>query len=126
MAFNALISNLDDHPRNHAVIALNQYWRLSPAYDLTPARAASIERRDLAMTCGDQGRYANAENLLSQCERFLVSRGDAAGILDEMEAAVRASWYEVARREGVSEADCRSIAGAFAYEGFRLKPDPVH
>ena len=22
--------------------------------------------------------------------------------------------------------DCRSIAGAFAYEGFRLKPDPVH
>jgi serine/threonine-protein kinase HipA len=126
MAFNALISNLDDHPRNHAVIALNQYWRLSPAYDLTPARAAGIERRDLAMTCGDQGRYANAENLLSQCERFLVSRGDAAGILDEMEAAVRASWYEVARREGVSEADCRSIAGAFAYEGFRLKPDPVH
>jgi len=32
MTFNALISNLDDHPRNHAVIAMNQDWKLSPAY----------------------------------------------------------------------------------------------
>ena len=126
MAFNALISNLDDHPRNHAVIALNQHWKLSPAYDLTPSAPVSLERRDMAMICGDQGRYANAENLLSQCERFLLSRGDAVRVLDDMEAAVRARWYEVARREGVSEADCQRIAGAFAYQGFRLRPEPVH
>lgn len=31
MAFNALISNSDDHPRNHAFIALTDDWRLSPA-----------------------------------------------------------------------------------------------
>jgi serine/threonine-protein kinase HipA len=34
MTFNALISNRDDHPGNHAVIAMNQDWKLSPAYDL--------------------------------------------------------------------------------------------
>lgn len=33
MRFNALISNSDDHPRNHAVIAMENDWRLSPAYD---------------------------------------------------------------------------------------------
>ena len=49
MCFNALISNIDDHPRNHALIAKDQDWRLSPAYDLTPAVPVSIERRDLAM-----------------------------------------------------------------------------
>lgn len=37
MSFNALISNTDDHPRKHAVIAMEKDWRLSPAYDLTPA-----------------------------------------------------------------------------------------
>jgi serine/threonine-protein kinase HipA len=120
MAFNALISNLDDHPRNHAVIAVDQEWRLSPAYDLTPTTAVSLERRDLAMICGDRGRYANAENLLSQCERFLLSREDATRILSEMEATVKHRWYELARREGVTEQDCRRIASAFAYEGFRL------
>jgi serine/threonine-protein kinase HipA len=120
MTFNALISNLDDHPRNHAVIAVDQAWRLSPAYDLTPTTAVSLERRDLAMICGDRGRYANAENLLSQCERFLLSRDEATRILADMEALVKQRWYDVARREGVSEQDCQRIAAAFAYEGFRL------
>lgn len=119
MAFNALISNSDDHPRNHAFIALAQDWRLSPVYDLTPTSPPSLERRDLALTCGDQGRCANTDNLLSQCGRFLLSREVAAKILDGMEAQVRSRWYEVARREGVSERDCDGIAGAFAYPGFR-------
>jgi serine/threonine-protein kinase HipA len=123
MAFNALISNLDDHPRNHAVIAADQEWRLSPAYDLTPTTAVSLVRRDLAMICGDRGRYANAQNLLSQCERFLLSREEATRILSEMETIVKQRWYELARREGVTEQDCRRIASAFAYEGFRLPLD---
>jgi serine/threonine-protein kinase HipA len=120
MAFNALISNLDDHPRNHAVIAMDQEWRLSPAYDLTPTTPVSLERRDLAMICGNRGRYANAENLLSQCERFLLSRDEATRILVQIEATVKQRWYELARREGVTEQDCKRIATAFAYEGFRL------
>lgn len=74
MCFNALISNIDDHPRNHALIAKDKDWRLSPAYDLTPAVPVSQERRDLAMSCGDQGRYANAENILSQSGRFLLEK----------------------------------------------------
>lgn len=119
MAFNALISNSDDHPRNHAFIALENDWRLSPAYDLTPTSPPSIERRDLALTCGDQGRRANADNLLSQHGRFLLPREAAARILDDMEAVVTARWYDVARREGVSERDCERVAGAFAYPGFR-------
>jgi serine/threonine-protein kinase HipA len=120
MAFNALISNLDDHPRNHAVIAIDQDWRLSPAYDLTPSSVVSIERRELAMICGDHGRYANAGNLLSQCERFLLSRSEATRIVSDMEAVVRQRWYEIARRQGVSEQECQRIAPAFAYEGFHL------
>ena len=125
MTFNALISNLDDHPRNHAVIAMEQDWKLSPAYDLTPSPAVSLERRDLAMTCGDRGRYAHAHNLLSQSERFLLPRAEATRIISDMEATVRRSWYDVARREGVSEDDCHRISGAFDYEGFRLPPERV-
>lgn len=119
MCFNALISNIDDHPRNHAIIAKDTAWKLSPAYDLTPAVPISIERRDLAMACGDAGRLASADNLLSQSARFLLGADDARGIVNEMEAKVRASWYATAHAAGVSERDCGKIAGAFAYEGFR-------
>ena len=55
MCFNALISNTDDHPRNHAVVAMEHDWKLSPAYDLTPSTPISTERRDLALTCGALG-----------------------------------------------------------------------
>ena len=120
MCFNALITNNDDHPRNHAIIAMGDKWKLSPAYDLTPAMPISVERRDLALECGDMGRYAHANNLLSQSTRFLVEPGEAATIIDEMERTVRRRWYEVARREGVSEKDCETIRPAFAYDGFRV------
>jgi len=120
MCFNALISNTDDHPRNHAVIAMDKDWRLSPAYDLTPSMPVSIERRDLALACGDMGRYAHADNLLSQSARFLVSTDEAKQVIDTMEQTIKNQWHETARREGVSAKDCETIAGAFAYEGFRL------
>lgn len=121
MCFNALISNVDDHPRNHAVLARAADWDLSPAYDLTPAVPVSLERRDLAMECGDAGRFANAENMLSQSARFLLDADEARALVDAMEAQVRGSWYGIARAAGVTERDCEKIAAAFAYPGFRQR-----
>ena len=121
MCFNALISNTDDHPRNHAIIALNTDWSLSPAYDLTPSMPVSIERRDLALICGDMGRYAHADNLLSQHNRFLIDRAGAEATIQNMEQTVRDRWNAIARTEGVSERDCDRISRAFAYPGFRLE-----
>src|SRR3984893_5451840 len=88
MCFNAVISNTDDHPRNHAIIAKGQDWKLSPAYDLTPTPHVSLEHRDLAMICGDAGRFANAKNLVSQSARFLLSHDDATGIVAGMKDCI--------------------------------------
>jgi serine/threonine-protein kinase HipA len=121
MCFNALISNIDDHPRNHAIIARELDWKLSPAYDLTPSTPVSLERRDLALICGDAGRYANASNLLSQSVRFLLKQEEAEKTISAMEERTRDTWYETARKAGASERDCTQIAGAFVYPGFRYQ-----
>jgi serine/threonine-protein kinase HipA len=121
MVFNALISNTDDHPRNHAIIARERQWRLSPAYDLTPSMPITLDRRDLALSCGDWGSYAHAENLLSQSQRFYLEREQAEALISAMEKQITATWYETARRAGVSERDCDTISGAFVYPGFRLR-----
>jgi serine/threonine-protein kinase HipA len=120
ICFNALVSNIDDHPRNHALIAKDKDWRLSPAYDLTPAPVIAQERRDLAMECGDMGRYANAKNILSQHARFLLDENEAAKIVRDMKEQVAATWYDTMRASGVSESDAEIIRGAFVYEGFSL------
>jgi serine/threonine-protein kinase HipA len=119
MCFNSLISNTDDHPRNHAAIAMNKTWNLSPAYDLTPSIPTSMERRDLAMEVGNMGRFASAENLVSQCSRFLLNANQAKDIVSDMEVCVRESWHACAKKAGVSEKDCNRIAPAFVYPGFR-------
>ena len=124
MCFNALVSNLDDHPRNHALVAKDK-WKLSPAYDITPQSPVAIERRNLAMTCGSAGTYANIHNLLSQCERFLLRRDEAEAMILQMQEVVSKSWRNVARKEGVTAADCEAISGAFVYPGFSYELQPA-
>jgi serine/threonine-protein kinase HipA len=116
MCFNAAVSNLDDHPRNHALLAKGRQWRLSPAYDLTPSPVMSLERRDLSMACGRFGRWANRENLISGAGRFLIEPAEASAIFDDVVARVR-GWHATFRRAGVSESDCAAVSRAFVYDG---------
>lgn len=117
VCFNAAVSNLDDHPRNHAILAKGRQWRLSPAFDLVPSPVVALDRRDLAMTCGRFGRYANKTNLLSDHGRFLLEREEAMAIFDRVTRTVREEWRTRMRRAGVSERDCEAIKSAFVYEG---------
>jgi serine/threonine-protein kinase HipA len=125
MVFNALISNTDDHPRNHALIATTDKWELSPAYDLTPNPLTSVEKRDLAMTCGAYNRYANRANVLSQHGQFKLSIEHAAVIVDQLQQVVAARWHTTLRQQGTTPADCDKLAGAFNYAGFELDPKVV-
>ena len=118
MCFNAAVSNLDDHPRNHAILAKGRDWQLSPAFDLTPTPMIAMERRDLAMACGDRGRYANQKNLLSKHARFLLNEEEATTILNNIVETVRNSWQAAMRESGVSKTDCKMIETAFLYQGF--------
>jgi len=125
MAFNALISNTDDHPRNHALIAPTADWELSPAYDLTPNPPTSLEKRDLAMTCGTFNRYANRTNLFSQHAQFRLSREQASAIIDQVQQIVSTRSEAVLRQQGATQADCNAVAAAFNYPGFELDPTQV-
>jgi serine/threonine-protein kinase HipA len=125
VVFNTLISNLDDHPRNHALIAPGKAWRLAPAYDLTPTPAVSVERRDLALECGPYGRMARRDNLIAAAPRFGLEPDEAGAVIDEMKQTVRHHWRDDVRRLGGAEGDCKVIAPAFAYPGFEYPTNPA-
>ena len=118
MCFNALISNLDDHPRNHAMLAKGTTWRLSPAYDLTPTITIAEDARYLAMTCGHFGRMAKLDNLLSAHARFLLEKSESERLVKNLMDSIKTKWHPFLKKAGVSEADIKIISSAFLYPGF--------
>lgn len=126
MVFNAMVTNNDDHPRNHALLQVNRQWHLSPAYDIVPVPAISKERRDLALQVGAFGRAASIYNLLSQPAVFGLSMEGAQAEIDQMRRMV-SPWREVFKEHGVSDADMQAIAPAMLPESFERTepPDPV-
>jgi serine/threonine-protein kinase HipA len=115
MVFNAVVTNNDDHPRNHALVRRDKGWRLSPAYDIVPTPLVSLERRDLALTVGTFGRTASIYNLVSDAGRFGLTAPEARAEIDRIVAAAR-NWRDVFRADGVSAADIDYIAPAMLPE----------
>lgn len=122
MVFNAMVTNNDDHPRNHALLQVEGAWRLSPAYDIVPVPAMSKERRDLALQVGAFGRSASVYNLLSQPEVFGLSAQGARAEIDRMREKV-SHWQAIFKKYGVCEVDIVAIAPAMLPQSFeRIEP----
>lgn len=124
VAFNALTSNEDDHPRNHAMIRTEAAWRLSPAYDLTPSITKSLETRKHAMRVGRlddlDARLMRRRNLLSAARDFLLAEDTAGEIVDEVRDTVASRWRDVLSSAGATERTLDLVVHAFpeSYPGF--------
>lgn len=111
MAFNALVGNKDDHPRNHALVHDGHGWRLSKAYDITPL---STFVRSLAMSVlPDGSQDCSPANLLQVAVRFGLQRTDAASWLDDAANHVANHWQQRLRENGVHDSRLRQFEPAF-------------
>lgn len=111
IAFNGLISNTDDHPRNHGFIHNGKGYRLSPVYDLVP-KAETGTTRYLAMPFGNQGRVFNVENLISQSEAFDLTAKDAASIYERLKSKIL-KWRSFYSSNGLNQSDMQYLESAF-------------
>jgi serine/threonine-protein kinase HipA len=123
MVFNAMVTNNDDHPRNHAMLRTTAGWRLSPAYDIVPVPLISQERRDLALEVGKYGRVASLYNILSDCGAFGLSREDAESVIATMEQAVK-GWKELFFRHGVETRSIEYVSQAIL-PGCFFRREPI-
>ena len=113
MVFNILVSNDDDHLRNHAFLhdEPNGGWRLSPLYDVVPKPQVGMERY-LHLGVGPQGRIARLDNALDGAGQFGLRPPAAAGIIDRVARSV-GGWREVFEAAGVPVVECDKVAAAF-------------
>lgn len=130
MAFNALVGNVDDHPRNHGLLWVDGSWRLSPAFDITPIQLAPPAGQDpwpaLAMAVALNGStVASPEHLLSSAPTFGLDAETAGDYLRQTSAHLANSWEQRLRKalpSVSSPADVERIVasarGAFAMPEF--------
>ena len=113
MVFNILVSNDDDHLRNHGFVwdARLPGWRLSPLYDVLP-RASLATERYLHLGVGPQGRLATLDNALAGHARFTLSKETACRLIDEVWRAVR-QWRVHFDAAGVRDSEQEKVAAAF-------------
>jgi serine/threonine-protein kinase HipA len=113
IAFNILVSNDDDHLRNHAFVwePQGKAWRLSPLYDVVPHPQVAQERR-LHLSVGPQGRAATLTNLLEAHGEFGLLKPAAAQVIDRVAGRVR-EWRNTFEAWGVPKSQMDLVATAF-------------
>lgn len=113
IVFTVLISNSDDHLRNHGFLRAPGGWRLSPAYDLNPTPADAGGRYlTTAIRAGDP--RASLDAALEMAGYYGLDRRRAREIAGEV-AAAAVGWREEAARFGVSRREQERLASAFEH-----------
>jgi len=116
IVFNVLISNTDDHLRNHGFLyAGKQGWRLAPAYDLNPV-PRDVGPRVLSTTIGlDEDPSASLELALEVADYFdLAAEGAREAVAEVLSAVGR--WRQLAERYGLARGQIDRMSSAFEHE----------
>ncbi len=115
MVFNVLVSNVDDHLRNHGFLWLGRNgWTLSPAYDLNPT-PTDVKARILTTNIDLDEGTCSLDLVESAVGFFGLGLQDARAIIREVGAAV-ATWLEVAAQVGARPAEINRMATAFEHD----------
>ena len=118
LVFNVLVSNTDDHLRNHAFLHDGVGWRLSPAYDLNPV-PTDVRPRVHALTLDERDATASMELALALAPRFGLETRTARRTAREVGAAVR-TWRAVSARQGLKKRELDRMESAFEHADLAL------
>ncbi len=123
VAFSILISNTDDHLRNHGFLRLSTSgWSLSPAFDLNPE--PELGPKHLSTAIDLSGTDARIDTLIEVAPYFGVRNDAAVEIFRELfEATSR--WREVAATNGLGRAEIEGMAPAFEHDQRRVAAELI-
>ena len=109
IVFNVMVSNVDDHLRNHGfLLAPDAGWRLSPAYDMNPVPGST----GLSLNIDESDNALDLDLARSVAPYFRIRAAQATSIVDRIAAVVR-DWSEIATAQGIKRSEQADMADAF-------------
>lgn len=109
IVFNLLVSNTDDHLRNHGfLLEPGKGWRLSPAYDMNPVAQSA----GLKLNISESDNAMDLDLALSVAPVFRISNSDALDIIRRCQQIVR-QWPTIASKIGLSVREQNAMSSAF-------------
>lgn len=118
MVLNVLISNVDDHLRNHGFLWVSKKgWALSPVYDLNPT-PADVRPRILTTNISLDEATCDIELVISTAEFFGLGFEEAKTIAKGV-ATVTSAWREVAAAAGAPNPEIHRMASAFEHNDLK-------
>lgn len=115
IAFSIMITNTDDHARNHGFLRReSRGWQLSPVFDLNPT-PVQRQGHTLSMGIEPHNHEASLSLLKSYAEEFYVRKSETNNLLCGIARAV-AQWRGVAGRLGIPGREQLALSSAFEHE----------
>ena len=112
IVFNVLVSNADDHLRNHGFILVpGKGWRLSEAFDMNPVPGSS----GLMLNISETDNSLDLDLVRSVAPLFRVKAKTADEIIRSSQTVVK-QWRKIAGRLKLARA-CDQMAPAFRLAG---------
>lgn len=100
MLFNIMVSNSDDHLRNHGFIFDTTGWRLSPAYDINPTQNAT----GLHLNIDDRDNALEVDLAFDVAEYFQLDTKTADEIYKKVTRTI-SKWEELATEAGIEKGE---------------------
>jgi len=113
LIFNILISNTDDHLRNHGFLRRDHGWRLAPAFDLNPM-PTDVRPRVHALAIDATDQAGGLEVARSVTASFGIGTPEADGIVRDVGKVV-AKWRTYAKAQGVTPRQLERMESAFEH-----------
>jgi serine/threonine-protein kinase HipA len=118
VVFNVMISNVDDHLRNHGFLRLGRAgWSLAPAYDLNPV-PSDLKARVLTTNIDLDEGTCSLDLLEAAAEFFALTLAQARTIIKEV-ATVTAGWRRTAAAVGARPSEIHRMASAFEHNDLK-------
>ena len=109
IVFNLLVSNTDDHLRNHGfILEPDRGWRLSEAFDINPV----AESHGLKLNISEADNAMDLDLAQSVAPYFRVSAQEADDIIERSRSVVR-QWPKIADKLGIPSREQERMTPAF-------------
>lgn len=109
IVFSILVSNTDDHLRNHDFILTENGWKLSPLFDVNP----NPRGKQLSLNITENNNLKRISLALDTAKYYNLSSSKAKDNVTRITKIIEGNWQKIAKQNGCTQSEIEFMKPAF-------------